>query len=166
MNKILVSACLMGHAVRYDGGAKALNHPALDHWRREGRLVTICPEMSAGMPVPRPPAEIEAGMNGDDVLAGRARVLEITGGDVTGLFIDAANHALALATEAGCKHALLIDGSPSCGSGFIYDGRFSGLRHAGNGVTAARLRQAGIAIFSDRDIDGLVEHLAADARLT
>lgn len=164
MNKILVSACLMGHAVRYDGGSKPLIHPTLDQWQRQGRLVAICPEMSAGMPVPRPPAEIEAGSSGEDVLAGRARVIEITGDDVTRGFLDAAENALALATASGCTHALLIDGSPSCGSGFIYDGAFAGIRHAGNGVTAARLRQAGIVVFSDRDIEGLVEAVASDGR--
>lgn len=159
MTKILVSACLMGHAVRYDGKAKSLLHPALERWRQEARLVTICPEMSAGMPVPRPPAEIEAGMHGEDVLVGRARVLEVTGADVTRDFVAAAENALALARQEECRYALLIDGSPSCGSGFIYDGSFQGHRHAGNGVTAALLRQAGIAVFSDRDIDRLVERV-------
>lgn len=157
---ILVSACLMGHAVRYDGRSKPLAHPAIDRWREEGRLVTICPEMSAGMVVPRPPAEIADGVTGEDVLAGRARVVEITGGDVTEEFRQAAENALALARETGCRYALLIEGSPSCGSGFVYDGTFSGGRHPGNGVTAALLRQAGIEVYSDREIDRLVERLA------
>ena len=159
MERILVSACLMGHAVRYDGMAKPLVHPALERWREEGRLVTICPEMSAGMPVPRPPAEIELGMTGSDVLDGKARVLEITGGDITRGFLDAAENALALARQTGCTYALLIDGSPSCGSGFIYDGAFAGRRHAGSGVTAARLQRAGIAVFSGSDIDLLAGRL-------
>lgn len=159
--KILVSACLMGHAVRYDGRSKPLIHPAIDRWRQEGRLVTICPEMSAGMAVPRPPAEIADGETGEDVLAGTARVIEITGGDVTQGFLQAAENALTLARETGCRYALLIDGSPSCGSGFIYDGAFSGGRHKGRGVTAALLKQAGIEVYSDREIDRLVERLKA-----
>ncbi|WP_075290004.1 DUF523 domain-containing protein [Pararhizobium arenae] len=161
--KILVSACLMGHAVRYDGKAKPLIHPALDRWREERRLVTICPEMSAGMPVPRPPAEIAQAANGNNVLEGRARVVEITGGDVTQGFVAAARNALDLAKETGCRYALLIDGSPSCGSGFIYDGSFSGNRQAGEGVTAALLRRHGIEVFSDRDVDALVKRLAGEA---
>ncbi|WFU09683.1 DUF523 domain-containing protein [Rhizobium sp. CB3090] len=158
--KILVSACLMGHAVRYDGRSKPLIHPAIGRWREEGRLVTICPEMSAGMVIPRPPAEIAAGAVGEDVLAGRARVIEGTGGDVTTAFRQAAENALTLAQETGCRYALLIDGSPSCGSGFIYDGTFSGGRHAGHGVTAALLKQAGIEVYSNREIDRLVERLS------
>ena len=159
--KILVSACLMGHAVRYDGRSKSLVHPAIDRWREEGRLVTICPEMSAGMAVPRSPAEIAGGATGEDVLAGTARVMEITGGDVTEGFRQAAENALALARETGCRYALLIDGSPSCGSGFIYDGSFSGGRHPGNGVTAALLKRAGIEVYSDREIEMLVKRIAA-----
>ena len=159
--RILVSACLMGHAVRYDGSSKPLLHPALARWREEGRLVTLCPEMSAGLPVPRPPAEIEGGGNGADVLAGRARVLEKTGGDVTAAFIAGAENALRLAKETGCAFALLIDGSPSCGSGFIYDGSFSGQRQVGNGVTAALLSQAGIDVFSHSEVERLEARIAA-----
>lgn len=159
VSKILVSACLMGHAVRYDGRAKPLVHPAIERWMQEGLLVTICPEMSAGMPVPRSPAEIADAATGEDVLAGSARVVEMTGGDVTDEFLQAAENAVRLATESECRYALLIDGSPSCGSGFIYDGSFSGNRRAGNGVTAAALKQAGIEVFSDRDIDRLIERI-------
>ncbi|MBB4478845.1 DUF523 domain-containing protein [Rhizobium etli] len=161
-NRILVSACLMGQAVRYDGRAKPLLHPAIDRWRAEGRLVTICPEMSAGMPVPRPPAEIADAATGDAVLAGTARVVEITGGDVTDEFLQAAKNAVALARETGCRYALLIDGSPSCGSAFIYDGSFSGRRLAGNGVTAAALQAAGIEVFSDHEIERLIELASND----
>lgn len=157
--KILVSACLMGYAVRYDGQSKPLVHPAIDRWRAEGRLVTICPEMSAGMPVPRLPAEIAAGAIGKDVLQGKARVLEIDGRDVTEGFVRAAENALSLARETGCRFALLIDGSPSCGSGFIYDGSFSGIRHAGEGVTAALLASHGIEVYSDRQIEALVARI-------
>lgn len=154
-SKILISACLLGHAVRYDGKGKPLAHPAIERWTQQGRLVTICPEMAGGMAVPRPPAEIEGGASGLDVLEGRARVIEITGGDVTSQFIDGAQKALAFAKDHGCAYALLIDGSPSCGSVAIYDGSFSGRKQAGNGVTAALLAQAGIVVFSPADIDAL-----------
>ncbi|ARO22743.1 DUF523 domain-containing protein [Rhizobium sp. S9] len=159
-SKILVSACLMGHAVRYNGRAKPLLHPAIERWRAEGRLVTICPEMSAGMAVPRPPAEIADGATGEEVLAGTARVIELTGGDVTAEFLQAAENAVALARQTGCHYALLIDGSPSCGSAFIYDGTFSGRRQAGNGVTAAALKAAGVEVFSHGEIDRLIGRLA------
>ena len=159
--KILISACLLGRPVRYDGKGKPLNDPLIERWKAEGRLMAYCPEQAGGLPTPRPPAEIEGGMNGEDVLAGRARVLEVTGGDVTAEFVEGARKAAAFAREQDCEIALLIDGSPSCGSGFIYDGSFSGIRHAGFGVTAALMRQAGIEVFSDRELDKLGAYLEA-----
>lgn len=157
--KILISACLLGRPVRYDGKGKLLADPLIERWKAEGRLVGYCPEQAGGLPTPRPPAEIEAGMNGEDVLAGRARVLEVTGGDVTAEFVEGGKKAVAFAREQGCEVALLIDGSPSCGSGFIYDGSFSGTRHPGFGVTAALMRRAGIEVFSDGELNKLVAFL-------
>ncbi|OLP58711.1 purine-nucleoside phosphorylase [Xaviernesmea oryzae] len=162
--KILVSACLLGHAVRYDGTAKPLLHPLLARWQAEGRLVTLCPEVSAGLPVPRPPAEIEPGASGVDVIAGTARVLEKTGGDATAAFLQAADNALALVVRTGCRYALLIDGSPSCGSIAIYDGRFEGHKQPGEGVVAARLRQAGIAVYAHSQIEDLARALERETQ--
>ncbi|GJD73069.1 DUF523 domain-containing protein [Methylobacterium goesingense] len=159
--KVLVSACLMGRPVRYNGSAKALSHPLLERLAAEGRLVVVCPELSAGFSVPRPAAEIADGCDGDAVLTGTAKVIEATGGDVTGLYIAGAHAALKLAVENGCRFALLIDGSPSCGSGFIYDGSFGATKHAGSGVTAALLRQHGIEVFADCQIEALEHRLTS-----
>lgn len=160
MSKILVSACLLGRPVRYNGSAKPLVHPLMDQWRAEGRLVSICPELTAGFSVPRPPAEIADGQSGEMVLTGIARVIEATGRDVTGQFVAGAHAALALAREHGCRFALLIDGSPSCGSGVIYDGAFAGRKHAGAGVTAALLRQHGIEVCTEAGIEALAGRLS------
>lgn len=159
---ILVSACLLSQPVRYDGKAKALEHPALEQWRREGRLVAICPEMSAGLPVPRPAAEIAEARSGQDVLDKGARVVDVTRVDVTEIFISGASMALALARRHACRYALLTDGSPSCGSRTIHDGSFSGQRHAGTGVTTAMLREHGIEVFAESDIDALQARLKHD----
>lgn len=160
MPKILISACLLGRPVRYDGKGKPLAHPAIDRWKAEGRLVAFCPEQAGGLPTPRPPAEIEGGASGEDVIEGRARVIEKTGRDVSNAFVEGGEKAVEFARANGCAYALLIDGSPSCGSGFIYEGSFSGVRHPGLGVTAALLRRAGIAVFSDREIEALVARIA------
>ncbi|MDR6756185.1 uncharacterized protein YbbK (DUF523 family) [Mycoplana sp. BE70] len=160
--KILISACLMGLPVRYNGASKPLLHEAIARWQEEGRLVTVCPELAGGFAVPRPPAEIAAAMTGEEVLDGVGRVLEATGGDVTTGFVEGAMRALDIARENDCRYALLIDGSPSCGSGFVYDGSFSGKRLAGAGVTAACLKRHGIAVYADTEIDGLIARLAED----
>ncbi|MBP0579091.1 DUF523 domain-containing protein [Labrys sp. LIt4] len=157
--KILVSACLVGRPVRYDGAAKTLDHPNLARWRDEGRLVVVCPELAGGFSVPRPPAEIDRGLSGSDVLAGTARVIDLTGADVTALYLAGARSALALARAEGCRFALLIDGSPSCGSAFIYDGAFAGRKHAGAGVTAALLRAEGLEVFTPLEIAVLAARL-------
>lgn len=162
-HKILVSACLLGSPVRYNGSAKTLTHPLLEAWRREGRIVSICPELSGGFGVPRLPAEIAQAQSGEAVLAGAARVVDEAGADVTGLFIAGAQAALDLAREHGCRFALLIDGSPSCGSRFVYDGSFTGQRRAGAGVTAALLREHGIEVFADSEIDALCARLARES---
>lgn len=153
--RILVSACLLGQPVRYNGSAKPAAHPLLEQWRQQGRLVAICPELSAGFSVPRPAAEIAEARDGEAVLAGTASVIEATGGDVTDHYLAGARSALALALEHDCRFAVLADGSPSCGSGFIYDGSFGGRKHAGIGVTTALLRQHGIEVFAETEIDAL-----------
>ncbi len=153
--KILVSACLLGKPVRYNGSAMQVAHPALERWRREGRIVEVCPEVLAGFSVPRPPAEIADGASGDDVLSGAARVVEIGGRDVTEFFLASAQATLEIAKANRCAYALLIDGSPSCGSSFIHDGRFQGKVHAGTGITAALLARHDIAVFAHTQIDEL-----------
>lgn len=97
MERILVSACLMGRKVRYDGAAKTSGDALLAAWWREGRLVPFCPEVEGGLPVPRPAAEIEGGAGGEAVLSGAARVLTAGGADVTEAFLAGARAALAAA---------------------------------------------------------------------
>lgn len=162
MDRILISACLLGRPVRYDGNGKRLDDPRLDRWQAEGRLVPVCPELMGELSVPRPAAEI-AGGSGADVLAGRARVVTATGEDVTAAFVAGAEAALDLARRSGCVHALLIDRSPSCGSVQIYDGTFSGRRLVGAGVTAALLAAHGIGVYADHEIDRLAAAMGSEA---
>jgi uncharacterized protein YbbK (DUF523 family) len=163
MMKILVSACLAGLPVRYNGTAKTARDAWLARWRDEGRLVIVCPEVAAGFPTPRPPAEIQLRRSGADVLNHQASIDDNTGADVTALFIAGARHALARAQAEGCRYALLADGSPSCGSTFIYDGKFSNTRHPAAGVTATLLEQHGIRVFADSQIADLAEAVALES---
>ncbi|WP_406313032.1 DUF523 domain-containing protein [Streptosporangium sp. NBC_01639] len=149
MEKIMVSACLMGRKVRYDGAAKTSGDALLATWRQEGRLVPFCPEVEGGLPVPRPAAEIEGGAGGAAVLAGTARVLAADGTDVTRAFLSGAWAALATAQSLGIRVAILKEGSPSCGSLTVYDGTFAGLRLPGSGVTTALLERHGISVFGE-----------------
>lgn len=158
MIRILVSACLLGQPVRYDGGDNTCDDPALDRWREERRLLPLCPEIAGGLPVPRPPAEIVGGA-GPEVLRGSARVMASDGQDATECFVRGAHRALAAAQGGGARLAILNDGSPSCGSTYIHDGSFSGTRRAGRGVTASLLAGHGIRVFSERQIGAAEEYL-------
>jgi len=158
MQKILVSRCLLGHRVRYDGGAHG-PFDQLRQWLEEGRVVALCPEVAGGLPTPRPPAEIRGGQ-GAEVLDGRLPVLTVDGQDVTGAFVEGAEQALQLVREHGIRVALLKARSPSCGNLENYDGSFSGVRVPGEGVTAALLRRAGVRVFNEMQLDEAVAELA------
>lgn len=149
MQYVLVSACLLGRPVRYDGSHKHVAHDVLAAWLRAGRVVAVCPETAAGLPVPRPPAEVVGQGGGAAVLAGHARVMDAQGGDVSAAFVEGAAQALRQARQQGIRLAVLKQDSPSCGTGTIYDGAFAGNRVAGLGVTAALLESAGIRVFSE-----------------
>ena len=116
MQKILVSACLLGEPVRYNGADKFCDHEFLQQWTRDGRIVPVCPEIAGGLGVPRLPAEIANGAGGASVLAGEAQVVDSDGRDVSINFTDGARHALELARMNGVRVAVLKEGSPSCGS--------------------------------------------------
>jgi len=151
MEKVLISACLLGQRVRYDGRDAAVHDDVLARWEAEGRIVAVCPEVAGGLPVPRPPCEIQGG-SGADVLESRAFVRDPAGTDQTHAFRAGAEKALALAQRHGIRVAVLKERSPSCGSLQIYDGTFTGTRVAGEGVTAALLRQHGIRVFGEAEL--------------
>ena len=146
MERILISACLLGDRVRYHGGDARREHPTLQRWQAEGRLVPLCPEVTGGLSTPRPAAEIVGTPEG-------RRVLTSAGTDVSRAFEHGAEAAARTCAAYGIRVAILKDGSPSCGSQSIYDGTFSGRQTAGEGVTATRLRAAGVQVFSEFEID-------------
>ena len=150
MEKILVSRCLLGHRVRYDGGASG-PFDQLATWQAEGRVVAVCPEVAGGLPTPRPSAEIPGGQ-GMAVWEGRAQVLTADGEDFSDAFVEGARQALALVQRHGIRIAVLKANSPSCGNLLTYDGTFSGVKVTGEGVTAALLKRPGVQVFSELEL--------------
>lgn len=140
--KVLVSACLLGVPVRYDGGAFC---PAalLSRWHAEGRVISLCPEVAGGLSTPRPAAEIAA----DGVT-----LLTREGQDVSQAFYRGAQQAATLVNEHGIQLAVLKAKSPSCGNRQIYDGSFSGTLIDGQGVTAALLSTLGVRVFNETEL--------------
>ena len=137
---LLVSACLVGVNCKYSGGNNALPPELLAALEEKYRLVPICPERDGGLPTPRLPSERKG-----------KRVLNRAGEDVTEAFRRGAQFALETARREGCRLALLKERSPSCGSGEIYDGSFSGTPIPGDGVAAALLKEHGIAVFGETE---------------
>lgn len=150
MEKILVSRCLLGHRVRYDGGASG-PFDQLQQWLDEGRVVPLCPEVAGGLPTPRAAAEIPGGQGGR-VLDGQAVVITTEGEDVSAQFLSGANQALELVRAHGIQIAVLKANSPSCGNLLTYDGTFSGVKVSGEGVTAALLKRHGVQVFSELEL--------------
>ncbi|WP_347902584.1 DUF523 domain-containing protein [Pseudomonas purpurea] len=159
MHKILVSRCLLGHRVRYDGGASGPFNQ-LEQWIAEGRVVPLCPEVAGGLPTPRAAAEIPGGQ-GIEVLDGRARVMTSEGEDVSAEFLSGARQALELVQRHAIRIAVLKANSPSCGNLLTYDGTFSGVKVSGEGVTAALLTRHGVQVFSELELAEAAVALAA-----
>lgn len=148
MEKVLVSACLLGVRCRYDG--KSVPCDALLQRLDKLDAVPVCPEILGGLPTPRTPSERQ----GDRVTAKDGR-------DVTAQYRRGAEEALRLAQLFGCRYALLKERSPSCGCGKIYDGSFTGTLTDGDGTAAALLCANGIQVFGETRLEQLLERLEA-----
>lgn len=142
---LLISACLLGTACRYDGKSVPLPQETIDLLREKFTLVPLCAEILGGLPTPRIPSE----RVGD-------RVVARDGKDVTDAFHRGASEVVRLAKITGCTAALLKERSPSCGSGTIYDGTFRGTLRNGDGVTAEALKKEGIPVFGESQIEDLL----------
>ena len=138
MENLLISTCLLGVECKYSGGSNALPEETIEKLRARYRLIPVCPETAGGLPTPRDPSE----RLGD-------RVVSCRGADVTAQFKKGAEAALTLARRYGCTTALMKEHSPSCGSGLIYDGNFSGKLIKGDGCAAELLKAAGVSVVGE-----------------
>ena len=134
---ILVSACLLGEPCRYDGAS--VPSAAVIEFACGHEVVPVCPEQLGGLPTPRTPSEIQPD----------GRVVDREGVDRSEAFAQGARAALAVAREHGCTCAILKARSPSCGVREVYDGSFAGMLVPGEGVAAAALREAGLAVYDE-----------------
>ncbi len=143
MEKILISACLVGDNVKYNGGNNLT--PKLDALLEKYELIPFCPEVEGGLSTPRSPAERIG-----------EKVINQDGEDVTDFYLKGAELAFNICLFLKIKKVILKEKSPSCGSKIIYDGTFSHKEIIGMGVTAEYLKEKGIEVFSEDDIDSLL----------
>ncbi len=141
--KILISACLLGEKVKYDGKDNFYKHPILEQWRNEGLLIAICPEVLGGLGVPRAACE---------VVQGSMKVVNKKGEDKTDFFMQGALKTLQIAQNNNVKIAILKARSPSCGKDEIYDGSFTHQLVRDSGITCKLLQEEGISVFSEDEI--------------
>ena len=139
MEKILVSACLLGVNCKYNG--KNNKNDKVLEYIKDKYVIPICPEDFGGLPTPRIPSEIK-----------NNRVINKEENDVTNNFVTGANKVLEIAKTLGIKKALLKQKSPSCGSGKIYDGTFTGNIINGDGITTKLLKENNIEVITEEDL--------------
>jgi uncharacterized protein YbbK (DUF523 family) len=139
--KILVSACLLGEACRYDGASRPCEH--IIKLKEKHTLIPVCPEVMGGLPTPRPASEIQRD----------GSLVSVEGTDVTEEYRRGAETVLAIAREEWATVAILKEKSPACGKGRVYDGSFTGTLREGNGVCAALLLENGIRVLGESEID-------------
>ncbi|MDC4338980.1 DUF523 domain-containing protein [Acinetobacter baumannii] len=152
---LLISACLIGEPVRYDG--RSCLHTKLKQLFLNKKAHALCPELLGGFTTPRLPAEIVGG-TGQDVLDGKAKILDSSGLDVTELYLKGAYRTLDIARQIQATCVVLKENSPSCGSQRIYNGTFQGEKITGVGITTALLQRHGFEVISENEIE---EWLAA-----
>lgn len=144
MERILISACLVGDNVKYNGGNN--KSPLIDKLLEKYELIPFCPEVEGGLKIPRSPSERK-----DD------RVINMEGQDVTFAYEKGAELAFNICLFLKIKKVILKDKSPSCGSKEIYDGSFTHKAIPGMGVTAEYLKEKGIAVYSEDEIESLLK---------
>lgn len=146
MKNVLISACLLGVACRYDGRSKPQEKSLLDALKSRFHLIPVCPEIMGGLPTPRIASEVTP----------ERRVRRADGADVTAEYERGAGEVLRLARLFDCELAILKARSPACGSGAIYDGSFTGQTVEADGIAAALLKQNGIRVLTEEEISAIL----------
>lgn len=144
MEKILISACLIGTNCKYNGKNNYIE--LVEKLKEKYELIPICPESLGGLCIPRDPSEIKGN-----------KVISNKGIDVTNEFILGANKSLDIAKRNNIKIAVLKEGSPSCGNNYIYDGTFTKTKINGSGITARLLKDNNIRIYSENEIEEVIK---------
>lgn len=139
MEKVLVSACLLGVNCKYNGNSNK-NEKVLKYIK-DKQVIPICPEILGGLSTPRTPSEVS-----------NNRIITKDGKDVTSNYTKGAEEVLKLCKLFDVKKAILKSKSPSCGSGLIYDGTFSNILTKGDGITTKLLKENNIEVLTEDDL--------------
>ena len=139
MTKVLVSGCLLGENCKYNGGNNY--NPRVVEFLKGKEVISICPEMMAGMGCPRNPIEIVDGV-----------LTDCHGKNVDSLIRKSVMEIMERIRDEEIQCAILQSRSPTCGVNQVYDGTFSGKLIPGSGVFAKSLMDAGYCVIDGEDI--------------
>ena len=137
--KVLVSACIMGVNCKYNG--KNNENIAAMNFLKDKEVISICPEVLAGMKIPRSCAETVDG-----------RAVDENGNDVSLEYDKAVAVALSKIQNEEIDLVILQSRSPTCGVNQIYDGSFTGKLIPGMGLFAKALKQRGYNVIDVEEI--------------
>ena len=144
MEKILISACLIGDKVKYDG--KSNYNPLVKELLQYYELVPVCPEVLGGLTTPRTPSERKGDI-----------VIDKNGNNVTKYFIKGRNDVINIVKYLHIKKAILKENSPSCGVNSIYDGNFNHKYIKGSGILTEELKALGVKCYNEDEIKVLID---------
>jgi len=139
---VLISSCLLGKNVKYNGRNNHINNSFIQMLLKNNLVIPVCPEVDGGLPIPRTPVE----------LIGK-KAINQDGIDKTKEFVIGAQIALQKVIDFDIKMAIMKSKSPSCGKDTIYDGSFTKTLTNGNGITVSLLKEYGIRIFDENELD-------------
>jgi len=148
---LLISSCLLGHNVKYDGTNNCLDLKTIEKLKEKYQLFDFCPEVIGGLPTPRTPCEI--------ISQNPLQVIDKNGDDKTSNFIIGANKTFEFCKSKGIKIALMKANSPSCSNKFIYDGTFTSRKIKGYGVTVDKLSENNIIIKNEKQVESLYQRI-------
>lgn len=136
--KVLVSSCVLGKNCKYNGGNNY--NPRVMEFVKDKEVVEICPELLAGLPIPRPSAELVDGI-----------VMGIDGKNVDKEYRYAVDMAMKKIEYLDIDLVILQSRSPTCGVNHIYDGSFTGKLIKGQGLFTQALIKAGYKVVDAED---------------
>lgn len=145
--KILISSCLLGDLVKYNGHHNKIENNLLNKLQTKYEILGFCPEVSGGLPTPRIPCEI--------VSFHPYKVINKTNEDKTKEFLFGAKNTLSFCKKNNIKKAVLKSNSPSCSNEYIYNGKFNGEKIKAMGITADLLTNNGIRVFNETQLKEL-----------
>ena len=148
MKSVIISRCLLGDNVRYDGGNCLLPLSQLESLRKHCHLIPVCPEVMANMGTPRDPIEF---LNN--------KIINKKGEDLSLQFDPVKKELDQIIRKHNIKYALLKEFSPSCGVTQLYSGHFDGEIIKGSGIIAAYLENMGVKTFSEEHVEDLLSQL-------